>query len=312
MELRHLRYFAAVAQELSFRRAAERLHVAQPALSKQIRDLEHEVGVELLERDTTGARLTDAGTVFLAEVERVLEQVRQAVEFAREAKQGKRGQLTIGNVGTMSASFMPASLAAFREKYPDVDVALREMRSLDQINALTSGTIQIGFAGSIGTAIPEEDVEMLPVLQSPMRVILARAHPLAANPTLSFTQLLDERLLGVADPKRVGPDHGELIRGLFTKRGMRPGIVKRVDSLESLLALVAGQQGVSIMPHIISTHHADGIVSRSIREGGPELMFHLWAVWRRGETSQIAHNFIDVLRKVQGRTRRERKAAAAR
>ncbi|EIP99240.1 transcriptional regulator [Opitutaceae bacterium TAV1] len=312
MELRHLRYFAAVAQESSFRRAATRLHVAQPALSKQIRDLEHEVGVELLERDTTGARLTDAGTVFLAEVERVLEQVRQAVEFAREAKQGKRGQLTIGNVGTMSASFMPASLAAFREKYPDVDVALREMRSLDQINALTSGTIQIGFAGSIGTAIPEEDVEMLPVLQSPMRVILARAHPLAANPTLSFTQLLDERLLGVADPKRVGPDHGELIRGLFTKRGMRPGIVKRVDSLESLLALVAGQQGVSIMPHIISTHHADGIVSRSIREGGPELMFHLWAVWRRGETSQIAHNFIDVLRKVQGRTRRQRKAAAAR
>ncbi|RRJ95410.1 LysR family transcriptional regulator [Opitutaceae bacterium TAV4] len=306
MELRHLRYFTAVARELSFRRAAEGLRVAQPALSKQIKDLEHEVGVELLDRDTTGVRLTEAGAVFLAEVGPVLARVAQAVEFAREARLGRRGRLTIGNVGPMSTSFMPASLVAFRERFPDVDVMLREMRSLDQIRALETGEIQVGFAGTMGEAKPAGDLEMMRVLSSPLRFVMARGHPLASAASVSFAQLEGERLLAVADPKRAGPDHAEAMRALFAAQGCRPGAMQLVDSLESLLAMVAGQQGISMMPRIISTHHAEGIVSKSVRGAGAEMEFHLWAVWR-GDASPVARNFIGVLREVQGETKKAKK-----
>ncbi len=300
MELRHLRYFAAVARELSFRRAAERLRVAQPALSKQIKDLEHEVGVELLERDTTGVRLTGAGAVFLTEIESVLEQVAQAVEFAREAKVGRRGSLTIGNVGTMSASFLPASLVAFRERFPDVDVTLREMRSLDQIKTLETGEIQVGFAGSLGDGKPAGEVEMMRVLESPLRVVLARGHALATASSVALAHLAGECLLAVSDPKRVGTDHAEAVRKMFLSRGLKSPVMKRVDSLESLFAMVAGEQGVSIMPRILNTLHAEGVVTKPIRGLGDEVMFHLWAVWR-GDASPAARNFIEVLRQVQGR-----------
>lgn len=305
MELRHLRYFAAVARELNFRRAAESLLVAQPALSKQIKDLEHEVGVQLLDRDTTGVRLTEAGAVFLAEVGPILERVAQAVTFAREAKRGKRGTLVIGNVGTMSAGFMPASLVAFREKYPDVDVSLCEMRSLGQEAALARGDVHVGFAGTMGDEEPAGNFEKMRVLRSPLRFVMTRNHPLASAATVSFRQLAGERLLAVADPKRAGADHTAAIKQLFAMNDAQIGEIQLVDSLESLLAMVAGQQGISIMPRIINTHHAEGIVSKTIRGAGTELDFHLWAVWR-GDASSVARNFIEVLRQVQGARKKEK------
>src|SRR5664279_401085 len=117
MELRHLRYFVTVAEELNFRRAAERLHVVQPALSRQIKDLEYDLRVRLLDRDTVRVRLTDAGRVFLDEARQILAHAERAKEMARDAAAGRRGRLVIGNVGPVTTSFMPASLTAFRARY---------------------------------------------------------------------------------------------------------------------------------------------------------------------------------------------------
>src|SRR5215217_6751400 len=122
MELRHLRYFIAVAEALNFRRAAEQLRVAQPALSKQIRDLEDELGARLLDRNTAGVRLTDAGAVLLNEARQILLAAQQAAIAVRDAAQGRRGRIVIGNIGAMSAAILPSNLTAFRERYPDVDV----------------------------------------------------------------------------------------------------------------------------------------------------------------------------------------------
>src|SRR5262245_60235793 len=128
MELRHLRYFVAVAEALSFRGAAERLRVAQPALSKQIRDLEDECGARLFDRNTSRVRMTDAGAVLLEEARQLLAQANRLPALVRDAAQGRRGRLIIGNIGSLTAGFLPASLAAFHAKFPDVDVTLIELR----------------------------------------------------------------------------------------------------------------------------------------------------------------------------------------
>src|SRR3954468_24795318 len=136
MELRHLRYFVAVADELNYRRAAEKLRVAQPALSSQIKDLEHEVGARLLDRDTGGVRLTDAGAAFLDEARLIVAHAQRAAGIAREAAKGRRGRINIGYYAPLVMGFMPESLRVFHARYPDVDVALHEMSILDQTEAL--------------------------------------------------------------------------------------------------------------------------------------------------------------------------------
>lgn len=133
MELRHLRYFVAVADELNFRKAAERLNVTRPALSKQIKDLEEETGLHLLERDTVSVALTDAGSVFLAEARAILSDVENAVALAREAQDGRRGELRIGSAGQIAASFLPEALRAFRSTFPDVEVVFVEMTPPEQL-----------------------------------------------------------------------------------------------------------------------------------------------------------------------------------
>src|SRR4051812_5064070 len=141
MELRHLRYFVAVAEELNYRKASERLRVAQPALSSQIQDLERDVGVRLLDRDTGGVRLTDGGAAFLEEARLILRQVERAVAVAVEAAKGLRGRLMIGYFAPIFMGLMPASLKAYREKFPEVEVVLVELPILEQIAELEAGTI---------------------------------------------------------------------------------------------------------------------------------------------------------------------------
>ena len=145
MELRHLHYFVAVAQELHFRRAAERLHLAQPSLSRQIRDLEEEVGAQLFERDRKQVALTEAGRVLLGEAPRLLAGIAAVVEATRPAGHETQRTLHIGKVGVLSASFLPDTLAAFRKRCPQVAVEILELGMDEQVAALLAGTIQVGF-----------------------------------------------------------------------------------------------------------------------------------------------------------------------
>lgn len=300
MELRHLRYFVAVAEELSFRRAAERVRVAQPALSKQIKDLEHEVGVKLLERNTAGVALTDAGSVFLAEASALLKQASGAVAAARDAEAGHRGSLSVANVSVISANFMPATLSAFRARFPEVDVNLREMPFPEQILALDAGLVQIGFAIDPDMKFPSH-LQTFKVLEADIAVALSRDHRLARDRCVSIHDLTGERILCYETGNH--SLHRSRIVSIFTKRGARPGPIKAVNSLESLQAMIEGEQGISFLAAMKGRRRGEGLVFRPLKERGDDLRFEMFAVLRKRAPSQLALNFVEVLRGVCGAKR---------
>ncbi|MBS0663405.1 MAG: LysR family transcriptional regulator [Verrucomicrobia bacterium] len=297
MELRHLRYFVTVAEDLNYRRAASRLHVSQPALSKQIKDLEAELGVRLLDRNTVSVRLTDAGRVLVAEAKGILARVGDTLGLVRGAVHGRSGQLTVGNIAAISASFMPATLTAFRQRYPDVEVTLREYSSAEQVAALVAGDIQIGFTLNKHQAMPAS-LERFLVLTSPLRAVVGLGHRLARSPRVGLADVARERLLALANP-RAGNRHRELIQEVLAARRLGGEAPKLVDGFDSLLASVASSQGVTLLPELANAWRAAGVTFRPLRDRGPDLSLELWAFWRKGESSRLAHNFIQVLREMR-------------
>ena len=295
MELRHLRYFVAVAETLSFRRAAERLRVAQPALSKQIRDLEHAVGVRLFDRNTAGVALTDAGAVMLDEVRDVLERVEMAAAAAREAAAGRSGRLTIGNIGTLSATFLPPALSAFRNRYPGVEVNLRDLGLSDQLGGLRAGAIQVAFVlHDDARGLPRE-LEAVEVLNARVAVAMGAEHPLAARSPVSLADLAADQVLCVGEAGR-NDLHRQRTQRIFAARDLPHRALKQVSSYESLVALVAGDHGVALVVPTRSYRGVERIVFRRIKEDGDDLVVRLLAVWRRSGGSQLARNFVEVLR----------------
>ena len=308
MELRHLRYFAAVAEELNFRRAAERLHLAQPTLSHQIKDLESELRVRLLDRDTTSVRLTDAGRVFLEDTLLILAQAEQAVGTVREAAAGRRGRLVIGNVGPVTASFMPAGLTEFRSRYPEVGVTLMEIEPAEQIAALDSGVIQVGFTVEKTPALPAY-LRRTAVLRSTMCAVVGPNHRLAGKRRVALVELAREKLLCFAGQR--SQTHADLLRGIFAAHGLKPASILVVSGFESLLAMIAGGQGVSLMPQHISVSAADRIEIIPLLETSDDLVFEVSAVWRDREASPLARNFVHMLGEINKPPRAATPAAPA-
>lgn len=295
MELRHLKYFVAVAEGLSYRRAAEHLRVAQPALSKQIKDLEAEVGARLLNRNTGGVSLTDAGAVLLEEAKDILERVEMAAAATREAKDGHGGRLTIGSLGGISAGFLPVALTGFRARFPRVEVNLHEAPMPEQIDAVKSGLIQLGFVIDQVVSIPSEFASA-EVLVSRISVGMSREHRLAQKSSVSLAELADESFLCLGETAHHDL-HQKLMDAILTARGIRHRPIKRVNGFESLVALVASGHGLSmLLPFPVSRSSNDGIIFRRIKEDGDDLVVRLLAVWRKKNGSQLAKNFVDVLR----------------
>ena len=308
MELRHLRYFAAVAEELNFRKAAERLRVAQPALSSQIQDLEHELGARLLDRDTGGVRLTDAGAVFLEEVRQILAHAERAARGAHEAAQGRRGRLTVGYFAPIFMGLMPGSLKVFREKFPEVDVVLVEMPIADQLAALEAGSIHIGFTVARGAPLPPK-LQHVAVARSPIRVVMGRGHRLARTARISLAQLAAEQLLCFTAKKGHVSVHGELIRQFFTARGLEPGPIQQIDGVEAFSATLESGLGVSLVAELGSLARNRDLVLKPLKDTGPDLFVELHALWRDGQASQLTANFIDVLLAVAPKVKSRTKAA---
>lgn len=294
MELRHLRYFVAVAEALSYRSAAESLRVAQPALSKQIKDLEAEMGVRLLDRDTGGVMLTDAGVVFLEEAKDILERVEMATSAAREAAAGKGGRLTIGSVGPISVSLLPGALAAFRQKFPRVEINLQDFTIPHQFTALRRGEVQLSFAIDQHGEVPD-DLESAEVFEGELAVVLGREHPLARRTVVSLADISDETLLSVGNPGR-HELHRRMIGAIFAARGIPHRPLKIVNGLESLVALIAGGHGVSLLLPSSRSAGSDEIVFRRIKEQGEDLKLRLLAIWRKRGGSQLVQNFVQMLR----------------
>jgi DNA-binding transcriptional LysR family regulator len=303
MELRHLRYFVAVAEELNYRKASERLRVAQPALSSQIKDLEFDAGVRLLDRDTGGVRLTDAGAAFLEEARLILAHAEQAVVVAREAAKGRRGRLTVGYFAAIFMGMMPAVLKAYREKFPDVEVVLLEMPIVEQIAALETGTVQIAFTVGGSTPIPH-NVKSVAVARSPIRVVMRRGHRLARMKKIALADLVNEQLLCFSPKKGLASVQGAIMRRAFADAGVTIKSLRQIDGVDAFRATLESGLGVSLITESGSLTESRDLVLKPLKETGPHLDLELHALWREDQTSQLTANFISLMQSIAPRSRR--------
>jgi len=308
MELRHLRYMVAVAEQLNYRKAAELLRVARPALSTQIIDLEDELGVKLFDRDTGGVRLTKAGVSFLENARAILGQAQGAIVAAREAAAGQRGHLTVGYMEALSAAYIAPNLAAFQRRYPKIEVTVRELILQEHIPALLAGDIDVGFTFGPCQSVPET-LQHFPILRTPMRVVVGPGHRLARLRRVALAELSKETLVCLSNPKRTRTLHAEQTRAFLAARRVVPGPLRPADGFESLLALIASGAGVAILPELMRTARTAGVTFKPIKETGPDLVAELAALCRKSEGSRLEQNFISVMAENGAKARFSRRAA---
>ncbi|MFU3616934.1 LysR substrate-binding domain-containing protein [Pseudomonas paraeruginosa] len=291
MELRHLRYFIAVAEELHFGRAAERLGISQPPLSQQIQALEEEIGARLFERTNRRVELTDAGRLFLDESRQVLAQVDKAVLLARRAHLGELGELKIGF--TSSAPFtstIPSSIHAFRKAYPEVHLDLQEMSSRQVLRALLEESLQVGVIRPL--ALPDT-VHAVELFREPLVAVLRADHPLAAGSEdgLAIAALAEEPF--VFFPRSYGTGLYDQVIALTRQAGFSPRIAQEASEAMTIIGLVSAGLGVSILPASFRRTRVDGVVYRTL--GDPEATTAVWLVRRQNEGSPLALSFIDLV-----------------
>ncbi|WP_436598395.1 LysR substrate-binding domain-containing protein [Pseudomonas aeruginosa] len=300
MELRHLRYFIAVAEELHFGRAAERLGISQPPLSQQIQALEEEIGARLFERTNRRVELTDAGRLFLDESRQVLAQVDKAVLLARRAHLGELGELKIGF--TSSAPFtstIPSSIHAFRKAYPDVHLDLQEMSSRQVLKALLEESLQVGVIRPL--ALPDA-VHWVELFREPLVAVLRADHPLAAGSEdgLAIAALAEEPF--VFFPRSYGTGLYDQVIALTRQAGFSPRIAQEASEAMTIIGLVSAGLGVSILPASFRRTRVDGVVYRTLSD--PEATTAVWLVRRQNEGSPLAPSFIDLVTREAASLRR--------
>lgn len=249
MELRHLRYFAAVAEAENVSRAALKLHVSQPALSRQIRDLEDELGFALLERGAKSVRLTDAGRVFLVESRAVLQRTEQAVNAARSAAVGADGELHVGYAPTPTACILTPALRSFQAAMPRVRVKLHDLSTQEMLAGLREGKLQLVFTVQPATGALR-GLHFEELMRDSLKLAVSTTHRLARRRTISMADAAREPF--VAYSRRDYPDYHELLAELFAKTGRQPDIVEEHDGVSSLVSAVAAGAGVAVVPDSMS------------------------------------------------------------
>ncbi|AYH43361.1 LysR substrate-binding domain-containing protein [Azoarcus sp. DN11] len=246
MELRHLRYFLAVAEELNFTRAAARLHIGQPPLSMQIRDLEDEIGTPLFERSKRRVALTEAGRRFLDHAREILSRSQAAAEDARRAGRGELGELRVGFTSSLPYTTTLADvLYTYRRDFPQVDLQLREMFTGDQFAALLRGDIDVGLVRYRGLVVPP-GVVTREIGRDRLRLVVNSAHPLAARKEVSLAECRDEGF--IAYPLDIGTGLPAIVGDLCRGAGFEPRVVQRAREATTQIGLVASGLGVAVLP----------------------------------------------------------------
>ncbi|WP_025118875.1 MULTISPECIES: LysR family transcriptional regulator [unclassified Serratia (in: enterobacteria)] len=291
IELRHLRYFVAVAEELHFGRAAERLRISQPPLSQQIQALEEMVGARLLARNNRNVGLTQAGEMFLKEAYQVLAQVNRAAEKAARLERGELGELTIGF--TSSAPFISVvsrSLRAFRQLSPDVHIKMREVNTKQQLEPLLNGGLDLGVMRN--TRLPDALEHQL-LLREPLLAVVPNGHPLTlkAPGTLRFCDLALEPFVFFS--REVGTALYDEILALLATAGIAPYITQEVGEAMTIIGLVAAGLGISILPMSFGRVKIDGVTYLPLAE--PEAMTEVWLVHHRSRPLTAAAKALMVL-----------------
>lgn len=283
MELRHLRSFVVLAEELNFTRAAVRLHMAQPALSVQMRRLEREIGSPLLYREGRGTKLTDAGRVFLQHARQTLADARLCVTSAQLAAHGEMGQLVIGYSTAAEFRAFPAIVPAFKAKWPNVHLSFRQLGVVQQIDGLRRDELDLAFTW---LPISTEEFDVAPLIEEPFSVAVYERHPLASAPSVSIKALSRESLVLFA--RELNPELSYELEQLFLRVGAEMNVVYELDSVVSVLNFVAMQAGCSVIPDFLRLLSRPGVVFKSLT---PPTLVKTLAVAKRKSRAGLAEAF---------------------
>jgi len=293
MELRHLRYFVAVAEECNFRRASVRLNVAQPALSVQVRQLEEEIGAPLFERGGRGVTLTAAGEVFLAYARQALREAKTGVDRARQAANGDIGHLDIGYGTAAGFLVFPAVIPPFRREHPGVKLNFHSLQVSQQLEALKTGEIDIGFA-YLPFAADGLDVEVL--TREDLVAVIPVTHPLARERSITVQDLSGETL--VLPNRNVMPQLRQLILNLFDLNGSTFGAVYETEHAINLLNFVGIGLGCGLLPSYVLQIKHDTVVYKTIDP--PNLSLELAVMKRKDGRAQADRLFQAAIREFKG------------
>lgn len=287
MDTRHLKYFIAVAEELNISRAAARLNLSQPPLTRHIQALEDELGVLLFRRTTWGVQLTEAGEMFLARARGIQNHLQLVVEQARSQARGQADRLDVGAFGAVLLTYVPSILEAYRSKYPAVDIAIHNLPKEQMVEALRQGRLLVFF----DRAVPDfPDLQKERVVREPLLVALNRNNPLSARKTIHFSDLRDQPMISGRFPRNVQkPMHA-----LVQHYGFDLHVVQQSDNLISAVSMVAGGFGSCVVPQSLQVLKLPNVVYRPL-VAEIDVGIDLYCIFRPGVQPDLLRNFLDIV-----------------
>ena len=294
IELRQLRYFVAVAEEMHFGRAAVRLHMTQPPLSQTIQALEAALGTLLFFRTKRSVALTPAGTALLPEARRLLLQAETLPDLVRRAATGESGRLALAFVSTADYSVLPPFLREFRENYPQVHIDLREATTDIQLEDLAQGRID---AGLVIPPLPDKataDLDYMPVLSEPLVLAAPTGLKAVRGKTAVALKTVNDLPL-IVFPRRIAPAFHDAIMACFHEAGLTPRIGQEAIQMQTIVGLVSAGMGIALVPQSVSNLKRPGVEYKPLAGKAP--MVETGLAWRRDNTSPVLRAFLELLRK---------------
>lgn len=293
MNLRQLRYFIAVAEELHFGRAAERLHVSQPPITRQIQALEETLGAQLFDRTPRGVELTPAGALFLDEARNIVGLLAQAADRVHRAAEGGLGRIDIAIFGTAILSFIPRIILDFKRRYPDVKVVMHALDKAGQIEALQNRSIDLGFNRML-TPVPGLVIEEL--AREPLFAVVPDPGPFDGRREIALAELAAEPL--VLFPASRAQGFVEKVTGLCHEAGFAPNVAQVVGDGFTAMALVAAGFGCALVPASITSVSMGGVRCLPLADPGPGSCVDISCLYREGDRGATLQNFLAVAREL--------------
>lgn len=291
MELRHLRYFVAVAEEENVTRAALKLHVSQPGVSRQIHDLEDELGFQLFERSAKSVRLTGAGKVFLTEARSVLQHAAEAVDKARTAAGGTNGEINVGYAPSLTIQILPQALRKFEEKFPGVRVALHDLSTEEMLAQIGEKKLQIALTVRPSAKLLR-GLRFDELARYEMCVAVAPKNPLAKSKSVSLEQIVREPL--IAYSRNHYPEYHAMLEKLFASVGSKPRILGEHDGVSSIVAAVEAGRGFALVPSCVACMVGPRLKLLAIKPALPAVP--VVAIWRQESETEMVKYFVAAAR----------------
>jgi DNA-binding transcriptional LysR family regulator len=289
MELRHLRYFVGVAEALSFTKAAEKLHTAQPSLTRQIKDLEEELGVRLLNRTKQQVTLTDEGRSFLVDAKRVLALAAETVESVRRLRSGETRALNVGYVSNLFYDLLPNTLSSFHQSFPAVSVNLFDLSCGEQFRALEDGKLDLGFVG-LHEAIARRGLEFRSIASYKTVAALPNDNPLVSHPTVELKALASMFFIGMSEASY--PGYRDWLTRTCRRAAFTPKVLQDVDLERTMIHAVAAGLGVALVPEQLKKLEHDNVVFRPLN---PTVATEGCVAWRSENTSAALQAYVRIV-----------------